>query len=60
MGEGERKIITLLEGSQALPARPSGRSSMKTKVYEEEEEEGEGGGEGGGGRGGFRIVTPVA
>jgi hypothetical protein len=27
--EGERKIITLLEGSQALPARPS----------EEEEEE---------------------
>ena len=32
-------IITLLEVSQALPARPSGGSSMKTKVCEEEEEE---------------------
>ena len=32
---GTEKAITLSEGSQVSPARPSGRS-MKIKIYEEE------------------------
>ena len=32
---GERKSITLLEGSLASPARPSGRGSIKVKMNEE-------------------------
>jgi hypothetical protein len=30
--ERERKSITLLEGSQATPARPSGRNNVKVKT----------------------------
>lgn len=29
---GERKIITVLEGSQASPARPSDMSSIKIEI----------------------------
>ena len=35
-GGGGRKSFTLLQGSYVLPARPSGGSGMKMKLYEEE------------------------
>jgi len=38
-GAGGRKSITLLEDTQASPACPSSRSSMKTAMSEEEEKE---------------------
>ena len=40
--DGVRNSISLLEGSQDSPAGPSGKRSMKTKIYKEEEEEGGG------------------
>jgi hypothetical protein len=39
IGEGDRKSIIFLKGSQASPTRLSDRSSMKMNVYEKKDEE---------------------